>query len=159
MGVDVIGNKPSAEEGEYFRNNWWWWRPLASYVCEIGPEITAHCKYWHSNDHDGLDAEHACALAERLEAEIASGRCERYERRHKSEQEMAPNEPCDLCDGTGTRKPVPERGAGDTVTGVVCNGCGGEGVVRPFWTHYPFDVDNVQRFVRFLRTSGGFIIG
>jgi hypothetical protein len=158
MGFDLHGHRPSTEDGVYFQNNVWWWRPLATYACGIAPGITAHCTHWFSNAGDGLDAENASALAERLEAEVNEGRCERYARICRSQQEMAPNESCWLCDGTGTRKPVPERGAGDVITGIKCNNCHGEGTSRPWRTLYPFSVNNVKNFIKFLRACGGFTI-
>jgi hypothetical protein len=158
MGMDVCGLNPTTEEGKCFGNSCWSWRPLADYVNEIAPGIASKCRYWQSNDGDGLNAADALELAAILQAEIDSGRCERYARIRASAQEMAPNEPCDLCDGTGTRKPIPERGAGDLVSGITCNGCAGTGWVRPWLEHYPFDVENVREFVAFLRGCGGFAI-
>jgi hypothetical protein len=178
MGMDVYGNNPTSETGDYFRLNVWWWHPLANYCCEVAPEITAPCTHWHSNDGDGLDAERAGALAEALQREISAGRTAAYEKIYTSKQEMAPNEPCDICDGTGTRKPVPERelpegdevfvmfcgpepeiGAGDPNNGgIKCNGCDGTGTVRPWATNYPFSVEKVEKFVAFLRECGGFCI-
>ena len=32
MGMDVYGERPRTNKGEYFRNNVWWWRPLWNYV-------------------------------------------------------------------------------------------------------------------------------
>lgn len=158
MGMDVYGKSPTTEEGKYFCNNVWWWRPLADYVIEVAPEIAARCKHWQSNDGDGLDAEGAAALADKLHGEIESGRALAYEKRFTSKQEMTPDVPCDLCGGTGTRKPIPERGAGDFKTGIRCNACHGNGHVRPWSTEYPFSVDNVREFVTFLRGCGGFEI-
>lgn len=158
MGMDVIGKKPTAPEGEYFRNNVWWWRPLADYVREVAPEITSECRYWDSNDGDGLDAAGSVALADRLQAEIDAGRTAKYARVYESNLERMPNEPCRVCAGTGTRKPVPEVGAGDLATGMRCNGCEATGYVRPWETHYPFSVENVTEFVTFLRSCGGFEI-
>jgi hypothetical protein len=159
MGFDIVGNQPSTVEGEYFHNSCCAWRPLAHYVCTIAPDITNQCKYWHTNDYDGLDAKHAAALADRLDIEIKDGRCERYAQIFSSEQEMAPDEPCFLCESTGTRKPIPQRGAGDAITGIVCNCCHGKGTIRPWWTQYPFSVENVRKFIVFLRGCGGFRIG
>ncbi|MBR0693639.1 hypothetical protein [Bradyrhizobium lablabi] len=159
MGMDVIGKKPSTEEGKYFRNNVWWWRPLAGYCCEVAPEITSKCTYWQSNDGDGLGKRDAIKLADVLQKEIESGRTLSFQRRYTSAQEMTANEPCPICAGTGTRLPVPHRGAGDPkTTGIKCNGCDGNGTRRPYSTDYPFDVENVQKFVAFLRGCGGFQI-
>jgi hypothetical protein len=55
MGMDVIGRKPRTQEGEWFRINAWWWHPLADYCQQVATDVAAGCKYWHSNDGDGLD--------------------------------------------------------------------------------------------------------
>ena len=159
MGMDVYGKKPTAPEGEYFRNNVWSWRPLADYVLSTAPrDLTDRCAYWHSNDGAGLDAEDSVRLADILQAEIDAGRTATYERVYASNQERTPNVPCNICAGTGRRLPIPERGAGDVATGIKCNGCGGEGTVRPYSTMYPFSEENIVNFVRFLRACGGFDI-
>jgi len=189
MGFDIIGCRPSSEVGKYFCNNVWNWRPLAHYCYEIAPDITKHCREWHTNDGDGLDADQALALAARLDAEVRAGCTEQHARRHESVREMMPTKPCWLCGGTGTRKPPSGRGIaeasdaldfdsngeivirgnlidkncpigpGDMKTGVKCNACRGEGFTRPFAAHYPFTVENVRNFVAFLRECGGFQIG
>lgn len=98
-------------------------------------------------------------LADLLQKEIDSGRTERYARLRQSQIEQAPNEPCSLCEGTGTHKPAPERGAGDpTKDGIVCNSCDGNGYVRPWVDNYSFSVENVQEFANFLRNCSGFEI-
>jgi hypothetical protein len=157
-GNDVFGKAPISKAGEYFRNNAFWWRPLADYACKIAPRITATCKHWQSNDGDGLGAAAARELADALQAEIDSGRCERYARIYASAQALMPDEPCWLCEGTGTRRPAPLGGAGDCATGVKCNACDGEGHIRPNATMYPFGLENVREFVVFLRACGGFEI-
>lgn len=159
MGMDVYGKEPSSKVGEYFRNNVWWWQPLATYACEVAPEITAACKYWQSNDNDGLDADGSIALANALQVEIDAGRTLIYGKKHNGALEAMANEPCRICEGTGTRLPIPLCGAGDpTKDGIKCNGCEGSGYVRPSATMYPFWVENVQAFVAFLRACGGFEI-
>ncbi len=131
------------------------WRTIASRA----PDICAACRYWHSNDRDGLDAAEAFALAEALQREIDAGRTETYARRYASEQELMPNEPCDICAGTGVRTLGPHRGAGDLREGCIkCNSCQRAGYVRAWATHYPFSTENVAAFVAFLRESGGFAI-
>jgi hypothetical protein len=70
MGFDILGRAPSTKEGEYFRNSVWWWHPLAAYICKIVPDVACQCTHWHTNDGDGLNAECAAALADRLDAEI-----------------------------------------------------------------------------------------
>jgi hypothetical protein len=159
MSFDVFGKNPASRTGEHFSNSAWEWRPLADYVCKTAPQITAACHYWQTNDHAGLDAGAAGSLAGLLEDEIASGRCETYAKRYASEIEMTSNVPCDFCDGTGTRKPVPQRGAGDpSKDGIPCNCCSATGWVRPYSTNYLFSTENVRSFAAFLKDCGGFEI-
>lgn len=73
MGMDVYGKKPTAEIGEYFRNNIWHWHPLADLCQALAPDITKACDGWHYNDGDGLDADAATALAAVLEQRLADG--------------------------------------------------------------------------------------
>lgn len=158
MGMDVYGKNPTGETGKYFRNNVWYWRPLATYVQKVAPDICCKCKHWQSNDGNGLNSTDSIRLADRLQAEIDSGRTQAYAIKYKSDQEIIPDEKCDLCDGTGIRKPIPGRGAGDTLTGIKCNACEGKGTRKPLSTWYSFDVENVTEFVAFLRECGGFEI-
>lgn len=159
MGMDVYGKAATTKDGEYFRNNVWWWRPLADYCLSVAPETTKPCHHWHSNDGDGLNAAHSEALAQVLQAEIDSGRCASYAAIREAELNAMQNETCHLCEGTGTRKAAPEVGAGDPKDGgISCNGCEASGSVRPYETMYGFSVENVQKFVVFLRACGGFSI-
>jgi hypothetical protein len=84
MGMDVYGENPKNEKGEYFRNNVWWWRPLADFVCSNYEEIAQHCEHWHSNDGDGLDAEKSQELGERILADVATGMVAEYEKSYNA---------------------------------------------------------------------------
>jgi hypothetical protein len=167
-----------------FSHTVWWWRPLADYCNDVAPEICAACEHWHSHDYDGLDAAGATALANALEIELHSGRTEAFAKEHETKREAAPDVPCDICEGTGVRRPRPRLkpgvegpflddddyvepfdhkkhlGAGDPRNGgIKCNGCNGTGRRPPDIAHYPFSVENVTEFVAFLRQCGGFSIG
>lgn len=164
MGMDVYGNSPSTEVGEYFRANVWRWHPLASYATAHYPALTAACEHWHTNDGDGLDAEGARALGEALLADVESGRALAYADQHAAALAALPNEPCNLCNGTGLRtdeigvtygydKPRdPATGRGG------CNGCAGVGEREHWARSYSFDVEALGNFARFLCDSGGFAI-
>lgn len=149
MGMDVYGTN-----GTYFRNNVWWWHPLWNYCCLVAPEICDGVKYGHTNDGDGLNRVNSVALAEILRAEIKSGATAKYSREYAKAQKALPDEPCNICGGTGKRKEPPAVGPGK----IKCNGCGGKGRVRPFGTNYPFSVENVREFAAFLEKCGGFEI-
>lgn len=172
MGMDVIGNNPKSQTGEYFRNNVWWWRPLWDYCCEVSEEARS-VKYGHSNDGDGLDAEKAKALAKILINEIGLGNTKKYEQQYRKELSELPLDDCDLCENTGIRKTGaldkdveyfinyelrPEQQALYGRTTGWCNACDGAGH-KPNWaSNYPFSVENVAEFAEFLLDCGGFAI-
>ncbi len=143
MGMDVYGQDPQSDEGGYFRNNIWWWNPLAEYCQLVAPDEAAHCEHWHSNDCDGLDGEQSIALADKLQAEIDSGRCERYM----------------LSRGTtGTTSNddfEPSLGVLKAVVKAVDSEQASEDIETTPW---PFSVENVKEFIAFLRVCGGFEI-
>jgi len=101
MGMDVYGLKPTSKRGEYFRSDFERWRPLATYVQEVAPEITKHCTSWQTNDGDGLGADDANELANRLLKELDSGRTLSYQRRVASRFDGMPEASCWRCDGIG----------------------------------------------------------
>lgn len=173
MGMDIVGKKPSTQEGEYFRNNLWWWRPLWDYCANVAEDLIDDETYsgGHYNDGVGLDAEGATALAMRLIEEIQSGRTAEYEAKYRAELAELPMNDCEHCNATGIRtdKVGMEMGMHDKaldpeVAAVVgrthgtCNGCRGYGKTENWATHYPFDVKNVEEFANFLMGSGGFAI-
>jgi hypothetical protein len=128
MAMDVFGLNPTGEKGKFFGNTVSWWHPLASYCLEVAPEISNRCKAWHTNDGDGLNKKDALALADALAAEMKSGRTDNYAEVYDAARRIAPDEKCSLCEGTGVRKPIPQRGAGELIEGgLKCNGCDGTG--------------------------------
>jgi hypothetical protein len=154
--MDVYGKAPAAGAGGYFRNNIWWWPPLWAYVERVAPELT-HGVSGYTNDGDGLDADGAARLAGILTAELESGRTAEYAATYEAEQAAVPDEPCPFCDGTGTRTDAVGVKLGFDRRGY-CNACGGKGTRRPYWTGYPFSVENVTEFRDFAAASGGFEI-
>lgn len=77
MGMDVYGQAPRSEAGKYFRRGMWSWPPLATWITTRWPELTSACQYWFSNDGDGLNDEQSVALADAIDAHLASGEFER----------------------------------------------------------------------------------
>jgi hypothetical protein len=168
MGMDVIGNNPSTEKGDYFRNNVWWWRPLWDYCVELAPELCGDVS-GHYNDGDGLDGEGSVKLAEILNNEIKSGRTAEYEQERNEALAQLPRVDCNLCSTTGIRTDEVgmEHGMHDKQLDPEvaiqvgrefgwCNGCNGIGTKKDFDTQYPFSVENVQEFADFLSDCGGF---
>lgn len=170
MGMDVFGNQPMNDKGEYFRNNVWWWRSLWEYCEEVAPELTSNVN-GHFNDGDGLDEDGAVALSNRLFEEIESGRTEAYEHAYNAALSKLPRHECEYCGGTGirtdevglengmpTRELEPYMAVLTGRTVGYCNACQGEGMRDSFETNYQFSVDNVRSFAEFLQFSGGFQI-
>jgi hypothetical protein len=173
MGMDVIGNNPTTDKGEYFRNNVWWWRPLWEYCCEAGEKIISDdiAQGGHFNDGVGLDADGALALGNLLLEEIAAGRTVEYESRYNAFLASLDRTDCDLCDATGIRADevgveagMPEKelsSENQILTGRMhgwCNACDGVGTREAWALSYPFSIDNVRNFAEFCKASGGFEI-
>lgn len=171
MGMDVYGDNPTSDKGEYFRNNVWWWRPLWDYCLELHGDIADKVQHGHSNDGDGLDAYHASLLGERLLRDVATGVTDEYQKRYNQYLSELERSDCDLCEGTGIRTDrvgvemgMPTKELDEDVAIIVgrthgyCNACRGEGKVNDWETEYPFSVDNVRQFGEFLVDSGGFKI-
>jgi hypothetical protein len=156
MGMDVYGNRPTAEAGEYFRNSVWSWHPLWDYCCEIDPQCVGAVENGHSNDGDGLDAVGSLHLAGLLQAEIDSGATAKYSSEYEARLNALSDETCKYCNGTGDRPDLEPADWKKECNG--CNSCHGKGTIRPLDTRYPFSVENVTEFVAFLRDCGGFRI-
>ena len=157
MGMDVYGRKPTSLRGRLFSTRYWAWHPLADYCQKVAPEITSACRYWHSNDGDGLDAAGALALAEALQREIEANRTDDYARRYASKVEVVGVDLCDVC--ARVRKVTRNHDVGDLKEGrITCFKCRGAGYVLRWGSDYSFSTGDVARFVAFLRESGGFVI-
>ena len=150
MGMDISGKKPVSKTGDYFRNNCWWWRPLWNYCHHVAPELITDdvFKSGSYNDGAGLDAKGAAKLAVILEAKIADGHTKHYQREYELYIESLPNDKCGRCNGNN-------RGHNKKKE---CKSCDGTGETENFSKSYPFDVDNVKEFAKFLIDSGGFEI-
>lgn len=170
MGMDVIGKNPTTEVGEYFRNNVWSWRPLWIYCQDIAGDLLANVSGQY-NDGEGLNADGARALAERLQVELAAGRTAEYERDRNEFIARLPQHDCEWCHSTGIRTDQVGVNTGmptkelDATTAILlgrshgwCNACRGEGRMNHPETSYVFRTENVARFAEFLADCGGFEI-
>jgi hypothetical protein len=170
MGMDVYGKNPTSEKGSYFRNNVWWWRPLWNYCVEVAPELCGDVS-GHTNDGEGLDEAGAIALSEILFQELWDGKTAQYEKDYNAELATKPRRDCDLCETTGIRTDSigiemgqhnkelsPEVQILTGRTHGWCNGCDGVGTQEAWDLSYPFSVENVEEFARFLESCGGFSI-
>ena len=158
MGMDVYGEEPRSEKGEYFRTTEAYWHPLADYVCVVAPSISSKCRYWHSNDGDGLNDEDSRSLAIVLREELSSGRTADYAQAFRKQQADLPMMECSLCRGTGTRNDEIGQRRREAEPTYGCNGCGGTGEMYDPQTWSRFQAGNVSRFAEFLEDCGGFEI-
>ena len=150
MGMDVSGKNPVSETGSYFRNNCWWWRPLWNYCHHVAPDLIDGDLFSSGgyNEGAGLDAKDAAKLAIILETKLAEGHTKHWEEEYKLYIESLPNDTCDVCNGNN-------RGHNKKKD---CYKCDGKGETENFNKSYPFDVENVENFAKFLIDSGGFEI-
>lgn len=160
MGMDVYGKNPSSEEGQYFHNNLWYWRPLWHYCEYISPNVTSKVKYAQSNDGDGLDELDTSVLANDIKKSIEDGTIDIWAKDYLEYQNSLPLEDCTYCESTGLRTWEPGSIQNDTLQTLVkkCNVCQGEGSTKNWLCSYPFSIDNVKNFLKFLESSGGFEI-
>ena len=143
MGMDVHGNRPKNEKGEYFRNNVWWWRPLWNYCLEVAPAVAGKVEHGHTNDGDGLGERDSLKLAAILREKIENGECKKYADDYAAQLNAIPMENCDCCNGTGVRPGGKEQfGEAWFKNMNGCNGCKGKGKVKPWASNYPFSEEN-----------------
>lgn len=157
MGMDVYGKNAVNETGEYFRQSMWGWHPIADYLTTTFPELTKDCQHWHSNDGDGLDGEASRALAAAVRAAFEDGKVADYVAVRDQMLNDLPDEPCEYCEATGTRRDAVGVSMG-MVEKAWCNGCDGKGSKRPFAISYSLTVESVMEFADFLAACGGFEI-
>ena len=150
MGMDVSGKNPVSETGSYFRNNCWWWRPLWHYCHSVAPDLIDKDTYISGgyNEGGGLDAKGAAKLAIILETKLAEGHTKIWKKERELYLESLPDENCGRCNNNN-------RGHSKKKD---CLSCDGKGTRENFDKNYPFEVENVENFAKFLIDSGGFEI-
>ena len=160
MGMDVYGKDPSSDQGEYFRNNVWYWRPLWSFCEFASPQVTAKVAHSQFNDGDGLNAEDTLILAKDIQRCIDDGTLNLWANDYQHYKDSLPLIECTYCNQTGLRTWEPNSFQNDTDQPIIkkCNVCNGEGNYKHELYSYPFELDNVHNFLKFLESSGGFEI-
>ena len=127
---EALGQFENDNPGYYFRNNVWWWRPLWDYVCDICDSVMTDEQKERGEYNEGYeyDAELTAKMVELLDADIAINGHHQYEKNYKEAQDKAKQ----------------QEESGEIEKAWICM--------------YPFDPENVEEFVHFLRNSGGFQI-
>lgn len=148
MSMDVYGNSPTAPVGTHYKLANYWWHALAAYIEAEHPTIAAACKYWHTNDYDGLNEDDATALANALHEDLENGTAAAYIQRVSQDPYNTSHlGQCSLCKGkclllAGTI-PLP------------CLLCHATGNLVPSLI---VDEEDIRKFADFARHSGGFKI-
>jgi len=168
MGMDVYGNNPTSQTGEYFRNNVWYWHPLWNYCLHRYPNIAGKVQDGHSNSGDGLNSEDSLLMGLCILKDIESGYAKDYQFEYNKSLSNLPMETCKYCEGTGVRintlakqlafVEVGSYDQDDHTETIHCNVCDGQGEVANFVVNYSFDVSNLEQFGKFLVDCGGFRI-
>jgi len=132
-GMDVYGRDPSSESGKYFRANIWSWPSILALIHQVNRRFSLNIdlREWDLNDGRGLDTQEECSeLAAALEIHLA---------------ENPDTETFTAHSGGGLAVSVSDK-IRDMDIGEV--------------PEYDFSVerDHVERFIRFLKSCGGFEI-
>ena len=139
MGFDICGVKPTSKEGEYFRNNVWYWRPLCHIIEETCHQLLTEKQLNGLGFNDGVlyRKKKAIQIAERLEELLkdkdrVNNMVEKFQRA------------IDVSVDVNTKPQYNEYGKN----------------INPAKQEfqYPFDVENVEKFIEFAKNSGGFRI-
>ena len=112
-------------------------------------EINANSNFENIR-YEGFGPEKINVIVETLTEMLESGYVKTYQDIRQKQLDKLPMEKCPTCDGNGVRD--------DDVIKGECNGCDGTGKVEPWSKSYPFEVENVEKFVEFVKDSGGFQI-
>lgn len=156
MGMDIYGNSPDSDSGEYFRSNLWYWRPLWGMIEYLYPQYSEKVPSAYFNDGDGLNKKDSYDLSQLIKADIESGLIEKYVNNHMEFIKTIPQDDCQYCSETGYRL-WPDSQTG-FVTQSICNVCNGTLKTNNWQTNYCMDYDFVKEFQIFMQHSGGFKI-
>ncbi|MFK4525725.1 hypothetical protein ABIF90_003706 [Bradyrhizobium japonicum] len=66
MGFDIV----NSASNDQFPVGKYWWVTLADYSRYIAPSVTAACRYWYTNNGDGLNADQAHKLGAELQRSV-----------------------------------------------------------------------------------------
>lgn len=131
--MDIYGITPKNTTGEYFRNNWWWWRPLWALTVHFCDDILTDKDIREGSENSGhkITSKKATAIAARLKEKLDDGSIHNL----VSNMEIA-------------RKEAQKHNTEHNLE------IGKEGYLWP--AEYPISVDNVAKFIEFVKNSGGF---
>lgn len=152
--------------GFYFRNNVWWWRRLADYIYDQCDDFLPHEDFnkWHDNGGHEVSKASAIKIADRMDKLIGTGHAKQHEKIIDKEIKKAEehNEKINLELNVLKEKVIKKYGLKDPVPNNYPDD------EKKEWdeiysrkdnvSDYPFTVENLKEFIKFMRNSGGFRI-
>lgn len=140
MGMDVYGRAPKSKKGEYFRASIWSWPGILDSIYETGVLPEKLVERMAYNDGAGPDETQAIALADALDAKVAS---------LPKDASFVNDESHYANVGTATvarqAHDILSSMPGDLVSSFTPNG-----------PDFSVDVEFIKEFAEFCRNSGGF---
>jgi hypothetical protein len=76
MGFDIVSSRNQFPVARL------WWGILADYSRHTAPSVAEKCRYWYSNDGDGLNAAQARQLGGELQRSVDDCRIDAYARQY-----------------------------------------------------------------------------
>jgi hypothetical protein len=135
MGFDLMGQKAKNKSGEYFRNNVWWWRNLWFFVTLNCQRILTREEMDYGNWNAGkkIVKQKADRIVKKLKETIADGTAKEFE-----------DQIAEVVKDAKEHNRKLEKGMSDPDYEIT--------------EHYPFTVENLKGFIKFVENSGGFRI-
>ena len=151
MGFDLGGLDPVNKDGEHFRNNVWWWRKLWEFTTIVCADVMTpeDVSAGHYNDCKEISAMTAKMMVERLETAVRQkekyiGIIEAMEADYlNNERNLTETMIQELLEIKPDNKKIEELKKAKKKLTV---------------SSHPFDWENVERFLKFIKSSGGFYI-
>ena len=167
MGFDLFSTgRHTSEKGEYFRNNVWHWRRLADFVCEHTGVIEEKDKeHWQFNNGHEVSGEVAKQIAQQLKHLIKDGTVSKAIKEVEKEKEEAErnNKFVSICFEMLKQKVEKETGKTNLapIDYPEADHETWEWIQKrySYGSSYPFDMENVEEFIKFCEDSNGFTIG
>ena len=154
--------------GNYFRNNWWYWRPMWGYACGLGKQfgvITQKIEEW-GNDNSGrkVNGKIAKKWGELILWDISEGNPQDYEEEYMKDYKIAQEHNNRIDKDLDILRELVKEETGDP--DIVPNDYPEKHAkswqelwsMRKHQASYPFSVDNLKEFAKFMIESGGFQI-
>jgi len=148
------------QDGTYFRNNVWWWRRLANYVLDSCDDMIPEDDHsgWHENGGHVVSRELAIKIADRMQKHIDSGDAKQLEadimdkvKKAAEHNKFIDKQLDDLLDKHNVQAARELKADAEEEWEKI--------YAKKSWDDsYPFQVENLESFIKFCRESGGFEI-